>query len=105
MQNTQDTLGQCCFTNARLPLSFDTGRQGGLSGAEGPDVVKWIMDRAMCEFNTWIPGKFYAGAIRVRLSAQIYLEIKDFEWAAGVLQQLCDRVTRGEWRSPLEEVL
>ena len=104
MQNAQDTLGQCCFTNVRLPLLFDTGRQGGLSGAEGPNIVKWIMDRAMCEFNTWIPGKFYAGVIWVRLSAQIYLEIKSFEWAAGVLQQLCDRVTKGEWHSPREKI-
>lgn len=105
MQNSEDTLGQCCFTNVRLPLLFNTERQGGLKFAEGPDVVKWIMDRALCEFNTWIPGKYYAGAVWVRLSAQIYLGIKDFEWAAGVLQGLCERVTKGEWRSPLEKVL
>ena len=79
MQNSEDTLGQCCFTNVRLPLLFNTERRGGLECAEGPDVVKWTMDRALCEFNTWIPGKYYAGAVWVRLSAQIYLGIKDFE--------------------------
>lgn len=105
MQNSQGTLGQCCFTNVRLPLLFHTESQDGLADAEGPDVVKWIMDRVLCEFNTWIPGKFYAGAIWMRLSAQTYLEINDFEWAAGVLQGLCDRVAQGEWRSPREKVL
>ena len=76
-----------------------------IQDSEGPYVVKWIMDRVLCEFNTWIPGKIYAGAIWVRLSAQIYLEIKEFEWAAGVLRDLCDRVVQGQWRSPLEKSL
>ena len=104
MQTSQDELGQCCFTNTRLPLPFcpeDTPSleaQGGLDAAEGPIIVTWIMDRAMRDYNTWIPRKFYGGAVWVRLSAQIYLEMKDFEWAGGVLNTLCGRVKKGEWR-------
>lgn len=104
MENLQGTLGNCCFTNIRLPLDFqstDTGNDvasNGFDPVDGPDVVKWLMNRAMCEFDTWIPGKFYGGAAWVRLSAQIYLEMKDFEWAGTVLRKLCDRIAHGEWR-------
>lgn len=94
------------LTNVRLPLLFTTvTERSGLNPTEGPRVVKWIMDRALCEHNTWILEKFYGGAAWVRLSAQIYLGMKDFEWAAGVLKGLCQRVEGGEWRSPLEEVV
>ena len=108
MQRSQDELSQCCFTNVRLPLLFLPSNsptletQNSLDATEGPEIVKWLMDRAMYDHNTWIPGKFYAGAIWVRLSAQIYLELKDFEWAAGVLQSLCARVERGEWREHID---
>jgi hercynylcysteine S-oxide lyase len=105
MQHPKSVLNQCCFTNVRLPLDFHqpdmahAAVEDGLDPANGPVIVKWIMHRLMYKFNTWIPGKFYNGAIWVRLSAQIYLEMKDFEWAALIPQKLCKRVSRGEWRS------
>ena len=95
MENSQQTLGQCCFANVRLPLG---SVQEGLEAGEGPIIVKWLMDHAMTDFDTWIPGKFYGEAFWVRLSAQIYLEMKDFEWAGGVLLKLCHRIIKGEWR-------
>lgn len=102
MENSQKTLGRCCFTNVRLPLNFHRAGtsedEHHLNAGDGPNIVQWLMDRAMCEYNTWIPGKFYGGAAWVRLSAQIYLEIKDFEWAATVLHTLCKRIIEGEWR-------
>jgi hypothetical protein len=98
MQTAQDEMSQCCFTNVRLPLSFRKEDTPNLDAADGPKIVTWIMDRAMYDYNTWMPGKFYGGAIWIRLSAQIYLEIKDFEWAAGVLKALCERAEKGEWR-------
>jgi len=104
MENTQQTLGKCSFTNIRLPLEFfpsdfrDAPASQALDAIDGPTIVKWLMERAMCEYDTWIPGKFYGEAAWVRLSAQIYLEMKDFEWAATVLLSLCKRVVSGEWR-------
>ena len=101
LQHPKSRSEECCFSNVRLPLAFASStEQKVLAPSEGPRVVKWIMDRALCEHNTWIPGKFYGGAAWMRFSAQIYLEMKDFEWAAGVLKGLCERVNRGEWRSP-----
>lgn len=104
MENRHRTLGQCCFTNVRLPLGFHgphvrpANLHDSLDAMDGPEIVKWLMDRAMCEYDTWIPGKFYDGAAWVRLSAQVYLEMKHFEWAATILQKLCNRVVKGEWR-------
>lgn len=104
LENEKGTLGKCCFTNVRLPLQFrqseaqESDAGNGLDPTDGPVIVKWLMERAMREFDTWIPGKFYGGAAWVRLSAQIYLELRDFEWAATVLQKLCERIRNEEWR-------
>lgn len=57
----------------------------------------------MKEFDTFIPAKVYAGAFWVRISGQTYLDIENFEWAAKVLQELCERVTRGEGRGKVLE--
>lgn len=50
------------------------------------------MDTLMNKHDTWIPAKFYCGAIWVRISAQTYLDLVDFEWAAQVLSKLCQQV-------------
>ena len=96
---------QCCLTNVRLPLRFsgqgplDLNPSDTLSGEDGEKIVAWLQECAMCEYNTWIPTKFYDGNVWVRLRAQIYLELKDFEWPGGVLKELCVRAQNGEWRS------
>jgi hypothetical protein len=36
----------------------------------------------------------------VRLSGQIYLEVRDFEWVGERLKELCGRVKKGEFRKP-----
>ena len=94
----------CCFTNIPLPLRFQqpdaphAETQNGLNSSIGPDMVKWLMDRAMREFDTWIPRKLYGGVTWVRFSAQMYLEKKGFEWAGAVLQKLCGGIVKGKWR-------
>ena len=101
MDNQSRTLSQCCFTMVRLPLKFaseessETSDKAGLTAEDGPKVVKWIMDALMYRFQTWIPGKFYCNAIWMRISAQVYLVLQAFEWAAHVLKELCDEVQGG----------
>ncbi|KAK3699519.1 hypothetical protein LTR37_016388 [Vermiconidia calcicola] len=111
MDNKNATLSQCCFAVVRLPLRFasDTvsttygftdrrseATRGGveynqqlLPPERGPEFVKTIMDKLRDEYDTWIPMKFYSGAIWFRISAQVYLDMADLEWAAGVLSKLC----------------
>ena len=103
MNNNSGTLKQCCFAMVRLPLQFasETQTKRDLSGDDqlaaehGPKIVKWIMDTLMNRHDTWIPGKFYHDAIWVRISAQVYLDLGDFEWAAQILKGLCEQVQVG----------
>lgn len=88
----------------RLPLEFAASKflstsddiQDGpitaLHPGRGPVIANWIMQKLMEEYDTWIPAKFYNGAVWVRLSAQIYLGIDDFAKAADMLLELCERV-------------
>jgi hercynylcysteine S-oxide lyase len=104
MDNKAHTLQQCCFANVRLPLQFrtETGsskKDGLINVTEAPHLVRWIMERAVKEFATYLPTKFHAGALWVRLSGQIYLEAKDFVWAGHVLKGLCDIIMKGEGRA------
>ncbi len=121
MDNKTQTLTQCCFANVRLPLTLsghNSSSEHGLNAVESqtrnspvaeksrevtakevPVVVKWIMDRAQKQFDTHIPAKVHAGAIWVRLSGQIYLEIENYEWAGRLLKDLCGRILEGEGRS------
>lgn len=58
---------------------------------DAPTMVRWIIDRALLDFGIPIMTKFHAGAIWIRLSGQIYVELRDFERAAEVLKGLCER--------------
>lgn len=63
-----------------------------LNREDAPAIVRWIIDRALINFDIPIMTKFHAGAIWIRLSGQIYIQLQDFERAAEVLKGLCDQV-------------
>jgi hypothetical protein len=108
LENKSNSINQCSFVNVRLPLTVvsaqdvsvpvETGHPR-ISIDDAPGFAKWITERAVKDYDTMIPTKFYAGAIWSRLSGQIYLEVVDFEWAANSLQEMCQRVMKGESRS------
>ena len=66
---------------------------------EAPKIGKWITERTIFDFDTMVPAMFHAGSMWVRFSGQIYVEIKDFEWAGYMLKELCERVVSGEGRA------
>jgi hypothetical protein len=49
------------------------------------------------EYNTFIAVVFHGGTWWVRLSGQIHLEKKDYQWAGRILKELCHRVKNGEY--------
>lgn len=51
------------------------------------------------EYNTFLALYIHDQKFWVRLSAQIYLKEEDFAWSGKVLQEVCERVKKGEWKS------
>ncbi|KAK8052255.1 hypothetical protein PG993_003640 [Apiospora rasikravindrae] len=99
LENSTGTLGRCSMTNVALPMRFTTdGGDGALSATEVPVVMGWILGRLMEDYNTFIPLFHGNGKIWARLSAQVYLEVEDFEWAGRALLEICQRVAAGEYR-------
>lgn len=122
MENKTRTLHRCCFVNVRLPLvvtkgaaSYDTRvepahEQGVMNSqannvisyireTDATEIVQWMTERSIKDYETMIPVKFYGGEIWCRISGQIYLELQDFEWAAYRLREMCERVSKGEFKA------
>ncbi|OCT53308.1 aminotransferase family protein [Cladophialophora carrionii] len=64
--------------------------------ADVPIHIAWMEKTLVDEFNTFVAIYEYDGKLWTRISGQIYLELKDFEWLGGVLKSLCERVRMGE---------
>lgn len=96
MENEEGELGNCNFSNVRLPLEY-AGVAGGVQ-AEAIKVANWIAQTLVRDYDTFIAIIFYADAWWVRLSAQVYLTMEDWEWAAKVLVEISERVSKGEWK-------
>lgn len=101
---------RCAMTTVRLPIPVRDGwekdpRTG--FGAEGrrslcepldadkaAGVCRWMQDTLVERFGTFLPVFPHGGWLWTRLSAQVYLEKRDFEWAAEVFKGLCDEVVK-----------
>ncbi|KAK4541681.1 hypothetical protein LTR36_007825 [Oleoguttula mirabilis] len=95
MENKEGTLSHCNFANVRLPLA--SSAVAGSDRGKAVRVAQWMEKVLVEEYNTFIAIIFYEGAWWVRLSSQVYLTVEDFEWAAGMLKTVCERVEAGEW--------
>ncbi|KAK8080839.1 pyridoxal phosphate-dependent transferase [Apiospora hydei] len=98
LENSTGTLGRCGMTNVALPIQVTA--DGALPAAEVPAVTNWILGKLMKDYNTFIPLFHGNGKIWARMSAQVYLELEDFEWAGRALLEICQRVAAGEHRGP-----
>ncbi|PYI07593.1 PLP-dependent transferase [Aspergillus sclerotiicarbonarius CBS 121057] len=101
-------LRACALNNVRLPIAVQTGTNNSgekemdwtaAPGTEGSlyaplpaalagQVAVWIQGKLLDEYKTFVPVFVYKGWLWTRLSAQVYLELKDFEWVGGVLKEL-----------------
>ena len=86
MQNKEETLNRdCAMANVKLPVD-----------AAENEVRHWIESRLADEYNGFIAIFRHGEYWWARLSGQIWLDIRDFEWAGGVLLELCSRVRNRE---------
>jgi selenocysteine lyase/cysteine desulfurase len=97
LDNKEGTLGRCSLTNVRVPISLREV-MGGDEGVVGK-IETWMMTTMTVEYETAVKFFTYDGAWWVRLSAQVYLTVADFEYVARGLKETCERVERGEWRA------
>ena len=96
---------RCAMVNVRLPVAVggDEGRwkptRDGdcvIKEKEVQTTLKWVGETLIKKHGTFVPVFKYGGWLWTRLSAQVYLERKDFEWIGDVLRGVCDKVRRGE---------
>lgn len=87
MDNAEGTLTQCFFSNVRLPLHAEQ-----FTLPERNQITQWITSRLVFDHHTFLAIHYHADAWWVRLSAQVYLELQDFDWAARTLDKLCKQV-------------
>ncbi|PWY89531.1 aminotransferase family protein [Aspergillus sclerotioniger CBS 115572] len=98
-EGEKSLLRSCALNNVRLPIVVQTttGEDASVMdwtkpGPEGSlyaplpktlagQVAGWIQGKLMDEYKTFLPVFVYKGWLWTRLSAQVYLELKDFEWA------------------------
>lgn len=102
LDNEAATLGRCFFANVRLPLSLAACEAQAQAKGVARDVVQakvkaWAAEVMVREYGGFQALVEYGGGWWARLSAMVYLEMADFEWGAGVLKKICERVERGEW--------
>ncbi|KAI6819844.1 PLP-dependent transferase [Hortaea werneckii] len=96
MDNDQGTLTKCMLQNIRLPLSLDKLTSG--DAAQATKIAQWIAKVQVDEYNMFVAIYFYAGSWWVRVSGQVYLTLEDFEYGAKALEEICQRVEKGEWK-------
>lgn len=89
LDNQSGTMSRCALTNVALPLSPE----------EGSQALEWMVEMMLKDYNTFFPLFAHNGRLWARLSAQVYLDTEDFEWAGHILLELVERVKRGEHKN------
>jgi selenocysteine lyase/cysteine desulfurase len=101
MDNSTNTLTDCCLVNVALPLTASAEKIPGANTIKaefGMKAVLWMQRVLIEEYKTFIAMYFFQGQWWIRLSGQIYLDLSDFEWAGKVLKEVCERAAaKGEF--------
>ncbi|TPX10292.1 uncharacterized protein E0L32_008697 [Thyridium curvatum] len=98
MDNSTGTLTNCAMVNVALPLYIGEGPAGAavVEAERAFGATQWMLNKCMSEYNTFIVLYAYRGRWWCRLSAQVFLDMDDFEFAGRTLLELCKRVGAGE---------
>ncbi|KAL7919607.1 PLP-dependent transferase [Trichoderma austrokoningii] len=89
------------FANVRLPLEMassaeeENGHSVPLSDVG--KVIDFILERLAKDYNTFVNIAFISGSLWARFSAQVYLELKDFEYGANALKDICSKVVNKDY--------
>lgn len=95
LDNEEHTLTDCCMVNIRLPLAV--GEHKVIKSDDKGNALAWMLDTIIREKGTYLQLYSFQSKFWVRISAQVYLEMEDFEWAGKTLKEVCGRVEKGEF--------
>lgn len=103
LDNSKGTMTNCAMGNVALPVWV--GEKG--EGAKDTDVVVpvedkntvflWIAETLMKDYKTFLSRFFIGNRYWVRISAQIYLGLEDYEAAGRILKELSERIGKKEY--------
>ncbi|KAI0177688.1 pyridoxal phosphate-dependent transferase [Pestalotiopsis sp. NC0098] len=114
MENKSGSLTKCTMVNVALPMWVKPGPDASsaalqefapqpgdivFSLQEALAVDPWIKKVFMEEYNTFIPLYIHRHRVWFRLSAQVYLDVHDFEWAAKTVLEVVKRVANREYET------
>jgi selenocysteine lyase/cysteine desulfurase len=94
MDNSTNTLTDCCLVNVRLPLIAGAEKLPGVSTVDplyGDTALQWMERKLSDDHKTFIAIAFFQNQWWARLSGQIYLDVSDFEWAGQKLKEISER--------------
>ncbi|KAM0561328.1 hypothetical protein ACHAPJ_003207 [Fusarium lateritium] len=102
MENSTGTLRNCAMANVALPLWSGAAVSGKedevvVSQEDTQKAFQWILNTMINDYKTFMALFVHGGRFWVRISAQVYLGIEDYEWAGGILKELCERVGKKEY--------
>ncbi|KAI0164575.1 PLP-dependent transferase [Xylariaceae sp. FL1272] len=86
LDNKSHSMSQCGMTNVVLPIDVEMMTVG---------TRDWMTRYMLKHYKTFIPLYSFQGQAWARVSAQVYLDLEDFEWAGGMLFELCEKVKYG----------
>ncbi|RYP63401.1 hypothetical protein DL771_009299 [Monosporascus sp. 5C6A] len=108
LDNPSGTMSNCSMTNVALPLRFvdtdDTLETGGSSSelkipaVDTQQAREWMAKALIDDYKTFLPIFVYSNRFWTRISAQVYLDIKDFEWIGQALLELSRRAAAREYK-------
>lgn len=90
----------------KTPTGQAGAQDGQIQGRAGDIVIphedaqriwSWMTKVLVDDYQTFIPLFYHDGRFWARMSAQVYLDMDDFDWAGETLKLLCERVARREY--------
>ncbi|KAJ1326952.1 hercynylcysteine S-oxide lyase [Microdochium nivale] len=104
LDSESGSMSRCAMTNVCLPIKIadreSSGEsEGGIPAADVGDALQWMARELLDTYDTFVPAFLFQGEIWVRASAQVYLEMADFEWTGKTLLELSGRVQKGEYKA------
>ncbi|KKF94950.1 putative aminotransferase [Ceratocystis platani] len=100
LQNKAGSLTDCAMINVALPLWVGKAEDAPagaavLTAQEATVAITWMTNKIMSDYKTWLPLYMHADRVWVRISAQVYLDMEDLEFAGTALKELCEQVAKG----------